>query len=114
MAWIISRKNVLFLFHFLLAVHAYLSALDETGRRRWVALAVASLLYLLACLAKTTAITLPAVLLLIDWYRDPVAPARLFAFLRRTLPSKLVFVPPLVVLYAATQAAVRSNPFVTT
>lgn len=112
-AWIISRKNVLFLFYFLLAIHAYLSYLDERGRRRWIALAGASLLYLLACLAKTTAITLPAVLLLIDWYRDPVPPARLFAFLRRTLPSKLAFAPPLVVLALASQAAARRNPFTT-
>jgi tetratricopeptide (TPR) repeat protein len=112
-AWIISRKNVLFLFFFLLGIHAYLAYQGERGRRRWAALVAASLLYLLACLAKTTALTLPAVLLLIDWYRDPTPLARPVAFLRRALPSKLAFVPPLAMLAVAAQAAVRRNPFET-
>jgi tetratricopeptide (TPR) repeat protein len=63
-AWISERKNVLSTFFALLSVLAYLRA----GDRRWP---IGSfLLFALAMLSKTVASTLPAVLLVIVWWRE--------------------------------------------
>jgi len=66
-AWITERKNVLMGFFFLLSLLAWTRFLDEPGRRRWRFYALALVCYALALAAKTTACTLPAVLLLVLW-----------------------------------------------
>jgi protein O-mannosyl-transferase len=63
-AWISERKNVLSTFFALLSVLAYL----QTSDRRWPV--ESFLLFALAMLSKTVASTLPAVLLVILWWRD--------------------------------------------
>lgn len=72
-AWISEFKNVLSLFFFLLACGAWLRFLERphpTGRW-WYGGAIA--FYALALFAKTTACTLPAVLLLVLWLkREPI------------------------------------------
>lgn len=110
-AWIISRKNVLFLLFFLLAAHAYLRFVEERGRRNGIAaaaLAASALGYLLACLSKTAAITLPVLLLVFDLHRDGARADSALAFLRRHVPSKLVFVPPLLLVLLMSQS--REHP----
>ena len=65
-AWITERRDVLCGVFFLLAVLCYLRALDSGARRRryWLAVALAAL----ALASKAMAVTLPAVLLLLDVY----------------------------------------------
>jgi protein O-mannosyl-transferase len=77
-AWITERKNVLMGFFFLLTLLAWIAFIDERTRRRWRFYALAVVLYMLALSAKTTACTLPAVLLLILWlHKKPITKVRL-------------------------------------
>jgi tetratricopeptide (TPR) repeat protein len=77
-AWIAERKNVLMGFFFLLTLLAWTKFMDESCRRRWRFYALALIFYLLALLAKTTACTLPAALLLILWLEKmPIGRRRL-------------------------------------
>lgn len=63
-AWISSRKDLLYAFFYLAALVAYES---RTVKRRNVLVIV---LFILSSLAKSMAMTLPLVLLLLDWHRD--------------------------------------------
>ncbi len=73
-AWISERRDPLCAAFWLAAVVAYLRA-REPGKRKGALLAVEAL-FAAACLAKGTAVTLPAVLLVIDVFllRRPVSP----------------------------------------
>jgi protein O-mannosyl-transferase len=63
-AWISERKDVLFAFFFLLSAYIYFSYLD--GKKiKWYLLSF--FIFLLACLSKSAAITLPFCLLMIDY-----------------------------------------------
>ena len=66
-AWITERKNLLMGFFFLLTLCAWIKFIADQGRhpRRFYLLAL--IFYALALSAKTTACTLPVVLLLILW-----------------------------------------------
>ncbi len=67
-AWITERKNVLSGFLFLLAFLAYLRFLRCPARRWWFyGLAIA--LYLCALLGKSAVVPLPAVLLVVLWWK---------------------------------------------
>ncbi len=66
-AWITERKNVLMGFFFLLTLWGWVRFIDEKNGRRWRYYILALVFYALALLAKTTACTLPAALLLILW-----------------------------------------------
>ena len=68
-AWITERKNVLMVFFFLLSLLAWLKYIDPPTRNRWLFYMLALISYILALSAKTTACTLPVVLLLIFWLR---------------------------------------------
>jgi tetratricopeptide (TPR) repeat protein len=68
-AWITERKNVLMGFFFLLTLWAWIEFIDEKTGRPWRFYLLALVFYALALLAKTTACTLPAALLLILWLR---------------------------------------------
>lgn len=69
-AWISERKDVLSTFFFLSAIGIYLFR-QQTWRisRKIVWLTGVSLLFTLALLSKLMAVTLPAILLLVDWLK---------------------------------------------
>jgi hypothetical protein len=64
-AWATQRKDVLSAFFGLVTVWAYVCYLQHPGWRRYLAMAMA---FLLSLLAKPMLITLPFVLLLLDYY----------------------------------------------
>ncbi len=99
-AWISERKDVLSAFFWLLSLLAYAAFLRRRTRSRYLAL-TASLA--LALMAKPMAVTLPMVLLLLDWW--PLgriglsgAPGEPW---RRALPRLLLEKVPLFLLSAA-------------
>lgn len=61
-AWVSARKDVLSTFFFLLSVIQYLY-FRESGRRLWLSV----LFFILGLMAKVMVVTLPVLLLLIDW-----------------------------------------------
>ncbi len=64
-AWAAERKDVLSTFFWLLAILAYVRHARRPGPGRWAALAA---LYALALMSKPMTVTLPFVLLLLDWW----------------------------------------------
>ena len=73
-AWITERKNVLSAFFYLLALLSYLrfDGLERSGntpRLRWGAYALGLVLFTLALLSKTVTCSLPAVILLLLWWK---------------------------------------------
>ncbi len=68
-AWATERRDVLSGLFYFVTLYCYLRAVENSypsTQRRWLGAAIAA--YLLSLLAKATAMTLPAVLLLIDIY----------------------------------------------
>ena len=65
-AWTSERKDVLFCFFFLLSMLSYLRYLRKPG---WESYTGALVLFALSLVSKPAAVTLPVVLLLVDWYR---------------------------------------------
>jgi tetratricopeptide (TPR) repeat protein len=117
-AWVMGRKSLLSALCFFLGAIAWLGWVRaERGHplRRAGALGACLVGYLASCLAKATGITLPAVLVGIEACREPGALRSAVrapgAFLRGSLPSKLVFVPPAVAIAVATASAAPRNPF---
>ncbi len=89
-AWIAERKNVLSTFFWLVTMGAYASYVRRPGRGRYLLVA---LFLSLGLMAKPMLVTLPCVLLLLDWWPlgrwDPAAPgarATAVALLREKLP----------------------------
>lgn len=69
-AWITERKNVLSCLFYLLAIAAWLKFIGKSASGSWKYYFLIILLYLLALFSKTTAVTLPAALLLIYWFKE--------------------------------------------
>ncbi len=71
-AWVSSRKDLLYSVFFLsgLIAHTYHQAAETKARsiRIWMG---AFVLFVLACMSKPAAIIFPLVLWLMDWYQDP-------------------------------------------
>ncbi|MDR2425916.1 MAG: hypothetical protein LBD46_01830 [Endomicrobium sp.] len=67
-AWVSGRKDTLYAFFFLSAWLAYLKAYSYKGKKYIFFIAFSVILFLFACLSKTMAVTLPAVLILCDWF----------------------------------------------
>ncbi|MBP6812788.1 MAG: tetratricopeptide repeat protein [Saprospiraceae bacterium] len=65
-AWASERKDVLFTFFFLLSLLYYLRYLERPDWKIYLGVLA---LFVLSLLSKPAAVTLPIVLLLIDWYR---------------------------------------------
>ena len=63
-AWVTERKDVLFMFFFLIGLITYLR-FRESGK--WIWFFITIILFLLSCLSKSTAVVFPAILLLIDY-----------------------------------------------
>ncbi len=64
-AWVSERKDVLCGFFFLLTILMYLKYVRRPGRSSYIWVAIC---FALALMSKPMAITLPAVLLLLDWW----------------------------------------------
>ncbi len=73
-AWVSERKDLLCALFFLLSIMMYVKAVERTGhgvegrRLRLSALLPALCFFLLALLSKPMAVSLPVVLLILDWY----------------------------------------------
>jgi protein O-mannosyl-transferase len=68
-AWVSELKDVMYAFFFMLSVLFYMKfyeAKEKTARYYLISL----ILFILSCLSKSAAVTLPAVLVLIDFYKD--------------------------------------------
>jgi hypothetical protein len=77
-AWITELKNVLMLLFFLLTLFAWTEFLERPQNKSWPFYFLSLFLFALALFAKTTACTLPIVLLLVLWLkRRPITRARL-------------------------------------
>lgn len=81
-AWIAERKDVLYTLFFVASLTCYVHYIRTQARRY---LLWSGGLFLLSCLSKSAAITLPLVLLLLDWYLDRDLKSR------RVLLEKLPF-----------------------
>ncbi len=67
-AWISERKDVLYAFFFLASLISYLYYKTKDKKIRY--LVYSFIFFLLSCLSKSMAVTLPLVLILIDFYLD--------------------------------------------
>ncbi len=67
-AWATERRDVLSALLFLVCVLVYLRAAEADGRRRRRLLGVAVAAFALAMLAKAIVMTLPLLLVILDWY----------------------------------------------
>ncbi len=65
-AWVSERKDVLYTAFFLLALISYLQYLQKSG---WQKYGLTMLFFIASLLSKPAAVTLPVVMLLIDWYK---------------------------------------------
>jgi tetratricopeptide (TPR) repeat protein len=113
-AWVSSRKTLLFTTFFLLAVLAYIRfarAAAQSPARGFAWLGASAALFFCSITAKPTAITLPAVLFLVDAVLAPALPRRPLAFLWRELPSKLVYLPAIAFTLWMTKRLSRPSPF---
>ena len=66
-AWISERKDVLYTFFFFFSLIMYLKYLDNDSRKKWHYW-LSIFLFILSLLSKSAAVSLPLVLLLIDYY----------------------------------------------
>ena len=66
-AWVSGRKDTLYAFFFLGSWLMYLKSHSQQGRKYALTTAASLFLFLFACLSKSMAVTLPAVLILCDW-----------------------------------------------
>jgi tetratricopeptide (TPR) repeat protein len=68
--WIAERKDVLYVFFFMLSLIVYLKFIQEQGTKKIFLYVLLVVLFLLSVLSKAMAIVLPFVLLLIDYYKS--------------------------------------------
>jgi len=66
-AWIAERKDVLYTFFFVAALITYFNYLKNKKNSYYVFTLV---LFVLSCLSKPTAVMLPVILILLDWYKN--------------------------------------------
>ncbi len=64
-AWVSERKDLLYTLFFLLSLIRYLKYLKTQSSKN---LLITGLWFLMSCMSKSAAVTLPVVLLAIDWY----------------------------------------------
>ncbi|OFY71601.1 MAG: hypothetical protein A3G23_02635 [Bacteroidetes bacterium RIFCSPLOWO2_12_FULL_37_12] len=67
-AWVSGRKDLLYVFFFILSMIHYLKYLQQ-GKRQFSQYGYSFVFFLLSCLSKPMAVVLPLVLLLIDYYQ---------------------------------------------
>ena len=91
--WITERKDTLYAFFYMLALCSYMTFL-KTEKKRWFALSL--LTGLLSMLAKAMALSLPLVLLLLDWFYGRKFSKKL---LFEKIPYFLYIIPLMFVTY---------------
>lgn len=74
--WISSRKDLLYSVFYLLSIFFYVQIYDNK-KRSCLFITSSLLLYLLACLSKSMAITLPFVLIMLDLYKNAFSKQRI-------------------------------------
>ncbi len=67
-AWVTERKDVLYSLFFLLSVLVYLKYVSSSGLGRRLLYALALCLFAMSLMSKSMAVTLPVVLLVLDYY----------------------------------------------
>ena len=90
-AWITGRKDVLYALFYLSALHCYLWYRKKNGGKAVVAYSLTWILFVVSLLSKSAAVTLPAIVLLIDFYQQRKFTASL-------LLDKVPFVIPAILL----------------
>jgi len=65
-AWISARKDTLYSIFYLASIYFYIKSLDSKKEKIYIA--ISFICFLLSCFSKVMAVTLPAVLILIDFY----------------------------------------------
>lgn len=68
-SWVSAQKDLLYTCFFFSALLAYLAYRNEAGGKKKMWYALILILFMLSLLSKAQAVTLPVILLLIDWYR---------------------------------------------
>lgn len=107
-AWVTERRDVLSSFLLLLTVLAYLRAAEFARRAhvRWLLLAL--LVYALSLLSRAIGVTLPLILLLLDWF--PLKRIGRRALLEK-LPFVILAVPAAIVAPLAARSAAATATF---
>jgi tetratricopeptide (TPR) repeat protein len=75
-AWISEQKDLLYSAFYLLSLICYLLFLKNNNRKKWFIFSL--IFFLISLLSKSMAVTLPLVLLLIDWYKDRLKGRKIF------------------------------------
>ncbi len=78
-AWITARKDTLYSFFFLLSILFYIKTYDNKNNKLFYFLSVFS--FVLSCLSKPAAVTLPVILILIDFYDNKLKIANIKKYL---------------------------------
>ena len=93
-AWITERKDVLYGFFFLLAILSYLTYLDK---KTFISYCLSIVLGLLSMLAKPMALSLPLVLLSLDWFTNRELKRKVFF---EKIPFLIYILPILWITYS--------------
>lgn len=107
--WLSERRDVLAGFFWLLALLAYLSAVQGEDRHRYRRLAAALLGLVLSLLSKAWGMTFPLVLLILDAYPLRRLQPNVAAVLREKIPFALVAAAGAVASFLAQQPAGMSS-----
>ncbi|GIV35087.1 MAG: hypothetical protein KatS3mg031_2622 [Chitinophagales bacterium] len=113
--WVAAVKTPISASFFLLGAAAYYHHRIRYDEGRVALLNIFSVLcfvfFICAMLVKTTAVTLPLLLLAMDYVMAPVPFRNVGAFLKKYVPGKLFFLPAILVLFVVNQAAAAEAPF---
>jgi protein O-mannosyl-transferase len=100
-AWVTERKDVLFLFFYLLSLICYVGGLESTKRKYKI---LTFLFFVASLLSKPTAVSLPAVLVLIDYLKG--------TSLRNSIKSKIpLFILSALFCLLAVRASLQLNDY---
>jgi Tfp pilus assembly protein PilF len=88
-AWISGRKDLLYTFFFLCSILFYLSYLGRKKGAGFLPYCTACLLFIVSLLSKSSAVTMPAILFLVDYFRGR-------KFSKAMLVDKIPFVLPAI------------------
>lgn len=78
-AWITARKDLLYSIFYLSSIFFYIKTYESEKKKTFITLSV--ICFMLACLSKAMAITLPFVLLLIDFYSGNLTKRNIYAYI---------------------------------